>query len=290
MEMQAAATISIVLVTSLVKSRRKVTKRKPRQWLQRRISRGLGVLQMLNELAIEDGVSYRNYLRMLEVTLRFIATGESYRSLMYSTRIHESSISRFVPQVWQAIYMHLKSNYIHTPNTAEEWLKIAEEFNYLWQFPNCLGALDGRHIKFRPPRSDGSFYYNYKGDHSIVLLAMANAKYKFTYVNVGCNGRVSDGGVFTLFRESMLSKAMTANTLNFPPPKCLLGRTKAVPYVVVADDAFPHKDVIMKPYPNRGLTHNERIFNYRLSRARRIIENAFGISMAFPANWLRGGN
>lgn len=153
-------------------------------------------------------------------------------------------------------------------------MAIAQEFFVLWQFPHCLGALDGKHISFRPPRSDGSYYYNYKGAHSIVLLGIADANYKFIYVNVGCNGRISDGGVF---RESTFAKTLSKNTLNFPPAEMLPGRDKAVPYVIVADDAFPHKDVIIKPYPQRGLTHSERIFNYRLSRARRVIENAFGI-------------
>lgn len=90
----------------------------------------------------------------------------------------------------------------------------------MWNYPNCLGSLDGRHINFRAPISDGSYYYNYKGHHSIVLLALADAKYRFTYVNIGVNGRNSDGGVF---QGSELAKAFKDNRLNFPPAECLPG-------------------------------------------------------------------
>nr|CAI5835972.1 unnamed protein product [Callosobruchus analis] len=182
---------------------------------------------------------------------------------MYNTRIHESIISKFVPEVCTAIYKHLKGKYLRTPRTAEEWLKVAEDYEEKWNFPHCIGALDGRHITFSAPISSGSFYHNYKGTDSIGLLGLVDAHYRFIYINVGVNGRVSDGGVFN---ATGLSK------------KCeMVGRTTKAPYVIVADEAFPLLANLLKPYPQRMLSYENRIFNYRLCRARRLVECGFGI-------------
>ena len=106
------------------------------------------------------------------------------------------------------------------------------------------------------------------------MLALVDANYRFLYVDVGNYGRVSDGGVFN---NSSLSKALASNSLCIPTAETVWGLEKKVPYVVVADDAFALKPNIMKPYGKRGLTMEQRVFNYRLSRARRVVENAFGI-------------
>ena len=124
------------------------------------------------------------------------------------------------------------------------------------------------------PRNSGSYYYNYKNSFSVVLLALVDADYKFLFVDVGCNGRISDGGVY---RNSALSSALINNTLNIPPPQPLPGINIESPFTIVADDAFALKTYMMKPYPRTALKSKEsRIFNYGLSRARRVIENAFG--------------
>lgn len=163
------------------------------------------------------------------------------------------------------------------PSTEAEWDYIATRFNDLWNFPNCIGAVDGKHVVMDAPPNSGSIYYNYKGTHSIVLMGIADAQYKLIYADVGCNGRLSDGGVF---KKCSFAKAMEQNRLNLPMPKALPNRQTPVPYVLVADDAFAMKPDLLKPYSGRNLVGLQRLFNYRLSRARRIIENVFGIMSA----------
>lgn len=80
-----------------------------------------------------------------------------------------------------------------------------------------------------------------------------------------------------MFGESDLQDALSTNTLGIPNSAALPQTRHNMPYVIVADDAFPLRSYIMKPYPHRNLLRRERIFNYRLSRARRCVENAFGI-------------
>ena len=93
-------------------------------------------------------------------------------------------------------------------------------------------------------------------------------------MNVGAPGRDSDGGVFS---NCALSSLLESRKLNIPDPKNLPNSALSLPYVILADDAFPLKEYIMKPYSARNLDIAQRVFNYRLSRARRIIENVFGI-------------
>jgi hypothetical protein len=105
-------------------------------------------------------------------------------------------------------------------------------------------------------------------------MALVDADYKFIFVDVGAQGRIGDAGVYN---NCKLSKLLDNNKLNIPLSEMIQGITQPIPYTVVADDAFPLKTYIMKPFQQRNLSKREVIFNYRLSRARRVVENAFGI-------------
>lgn len=160
------------------------------------------------------------------------------------------------------------------PASEKEWLKIAAEFEDKWQFPHCLGAVDGKHIKIIIPGGSGSFFWNYKGSNSLVLMAIVNANYEFIYCDIGTNGRISDGGVLenTRFYEKLV-----AGRLQLPQPRCPQNSTIELPYVFVGDEAFALRRDFLKPFAQRDLIPERKVFNYRLSRARRIVENVFGI-------------
>lgn len=162
------------------------------------------------------------------------------------------------------------------PPTEARWKEIAKDFWERWGFPNCLGAIDGKHVAINAPAHSGSVFYNHKQTFSVVLLALVDAHYRFIYVQVGEFGRASDGGVFA---SSAIGEGMEKKTLNVPPPSALPNSENLgpLPYVMVGDAAFPLKTYLMRPFPGRLLPQWRETFNDRLSTARKVVECAFGI-------------
>jgi len=210
----------------------------------------------------------------MAVTLRYLATGISYRALSYSFRVAHNTISLFIPEVCQAIVEEYQPEVFNPPTTQAGWLRLAERFQDRWNLPHACGALDGKHVAIRKPKDSGTLYYNYKGFFSIVLLALVDADYRFVWADIGANGAASDCGVFN---RSELEPGLREGTINLPDPSPLPNDDRDMPYFMVGDDAFPLRPYMMKPFSHRYLSREERICNYRISRARRVVENAFGI-------------
>lgn len=142
------------------------------------------------------------------------------------------------------------------------WKTIADRYNELWNLPNCVGSIDGKHIRIKAPVNSGSSFFNYKGYFSIVLMATADADGKFITIDVGEYGWNSNSRVL---KESAFGQLLFKKTLNLPENACLSHgeNDPAFPYYFVADEAFPLLDNVMRPYPRRSLTNTKRIYNYR---------------------------
>lgn len=169
----------------------------------------------------------------LAVTLRFLATGNSY-----SLRVSKSAISRFVPNVCQTIIDTYEPDVLTCPRTPDAWKLVAEGFARRWNYYNCGGAVDGKHVAIKKPKHAGSLYYNYKNFYSIILMAVAYSSYRFLYVEVGAGG-AGDGG--TWFKCS-LHDAMDKKRVGFPEDSKLLNDDTPIPFHLVGDDAFALDD------------------------------------------------
>lgn len=260
----------------------------------------------MQEMRVGDSVAFRNFLRMppemfdemlarigprihkmdtnyrlaidpgvkLAATLRYLATGNCYTTVSYSFRVSRHTVAAFIPIVTKAIVEEYKDEVIPCPVTAEEWKEIADEFQKRWNVPHALGALDGKHCAIRKPPNSGSLYYNYKKFCSVVLMALVDANYRFLWIDVGGYGHMSDSQIFN---ASELKECIEQGMLNLPPPAPMPNDDVELPYFFLGDDAFALRNYMMKPYSRRGLSREEAIFNYRISRGRRVVENAFGI-------------
>ncbi|XP_037781859.1 protein ALP1-like [Penaeus monodon] len=210
----------------------------------------------------------------LSVTLFYLATGHSRRSLSWSYKISHNLIAAIIPEVCKAIHDVLKEKYLKLPATSEKWQDIAKGFYNLWNFPLCLGALDGKRVPVRKTANCGSGDFETKAHDNLIMLGLVDANYQFMYVDVGEKGHSSESGVWD---RCTLREDIENQSIQIPPASTLPYTNTKAPYVVVGDDVFPLKTYLMKPYSGRNITRDQAIFNYRLSRARRVADNAFGI-------------
>lgn len=205
---------------------------------------------------------------------RYLATGESFRSMAFTYRISHNYISVIVRDVLEALCNKLVPIFLKQPS-KEDFIAIAEHFLEKWNFPNCCGAIDGKHIRILCPKNSGSLFFNYKSFFSIVLLAVVDAQYKFVCIDVGAYGKEGDSNIFN--KSSMFT--LINNDEFMPEEKPLPDSDTPLPYVIVGDEAFKLSRHVLRPYPRDQCNNDieKRVFNYRLCRARRTTENAFGL-------------
>ena len=92
----------------------------------------------------------------LAVTLRYLPTGNSQVSLSFNFRIGRSTICGIVRETSQAIWDALKTLYVRAPSNQQELNGISDQFAGQWNFRNCIGADDGKHIVVQAPSNSVS--------------------------------------------------------------------------------------------------------------------------------------
>lgn len=164
-------------------------------------------------------------MERLSVCLRFQASRNSYTDLGFLYRLGESTISKVVKEVCEDIWRCIQLYYLPT-STTNFWKERADEFESKWHNPNCVCAIDGKHICIRKPLKSGSEFSNYKQTFSIVLVVGADANYRFTFCDIRIKGRFSDGYEFS---HSMFGWSLQSGTLDLPKSTLLMEGQNLMP-------------------------------------------------------------
>jgi hypothetical protein len=119
----------------------------------------------------------------------------SFAALHYQFLVGKTTVRNNVRKtcilLWEILHP------LEIPERAEEsWLRIATQFYSVSQFPNCIEAIERKYVRIVCPKLGGSFFYHYKHYLSIILLALVDAKFCFTAVDVGAYGREGDCHIF----------------------------------------------------------------------------------------------
>lgn len=184
---------------------------------------------------------------------RYLASGCTFTDLHYNYRIGISTAAKIVEDVCTAIWSIMRRECIPTP-TVETWESIASDFERVANFPHCLGAVDGKHVRLTFPFNNGSMYLNYKDYFSVVLMAVADSNYRFVYVvYVGSFGKECDP---TIFKRPSLWMSIEDGTQILPEERILPGtESPKVPFFFIGDAAFGLHKNLLRPYAR---THTSR--------------------------------
>ncbi|KAJ8979681.1 hypothetical protein NQ317_001082 [Molorchus minor] len=116
------------------------------------------LLELVGPKITKQNTKFRDAISAEErliVTLRYLATGNSYEDLKFRTAISPQSIGVIVPETCWAIYEALKKEYLKVPSSIQEWQKVADDFKNMWNFENCLGAMmESIFSSKKPPNTD----------------------------------------------------------------------------------------------------------------------------------------
>ena len=212
----------------------------------------------------------------LAICLYRLGRGDYTYSIAEMVGLGRSTVTTIVNEVIEAIVSCLWTDCVsvHMPKTEDEFKEKILYMEELWQFPFSWAAVDGCHIPVKCPPGGSEArkeYHNFKKFYSIVLMALVDAKYRFIWGSCGFPGNSHDSIILqstTLWSDIKDGKLL--------PNSCQREQNAFIPPLILGDSAFPFESFLMKPYTNAMVAKQQRYFNYRLSRARMVIEGAYG--------------
>ena len=210
----------------------------------------------------------------IAITLRFLATGNSFRSMEFNWAYCAQYYRHVHPRGVRCHRRRVRPRSLPHSNYDRRLAGDCSRFSGQIELPSCLWSNRWQACSHLQPKQSGSIYYNYKRFFSIVILVLCDANYKAILAHVGSPGSQSDCGIYN---DSPMFQGIQDETIKLPPPQPLPNHTEDTLYFFIGDDAFPLRQHMLKPFSARYLEAEQLVFNYRLSRARRIVENLFGI-------------
>lgn len=224
---------------------------------------------------IMDSGNYKRSVtaeKKIAIGLYTLASNAEYRTVGNLFGVSKQTVMRAFKGLVHAITSSdLMNKYLQIP-TEEELLKISDGFRERTGYINACGALDGTHVRERAPVDQRTAYFDHHEDHSILTLAICDHRARFWWLKTGIPGRSNDAGAF--LESDLYSRFCSGQVL---PRSNVVISNKIIPFHILGDSAFALKDWLVKPYRQRAHpADHESAFNRKFSRARVVIEHAFG--------------
>ena len=206
---------------------------------------------------------------------RYVAMGDAITTIAYNLRMGVSTVWEIILDICTAIWEVLCHIHIHVPS-EDEWRKLQQSLKNDRSFLIALVQLMANMSWYNAHLTLDHCSIITSHSSPLYFLAVISADYTFVMVDVGAYGRSNDNGVLN---STTFFKRLKNKTLGIPPSKKLPNDVGDVlaPHLFVEDEAFPLRYDLLGPYSRNELTNDARIFNYRLSQYRRVVENSFGI-------------
>lgn len=211
-------------------------------------------------------------LRKVALTLFYLSNEGRLMKTSKAFGVSRQTVSVTIRQTCRAITIHMGPKYITLPFTNEDATPLVEGFHQAHGLPQCLGAIDGHHIEIKQPSAHSIDYVNKKGRYTLNVQAVCDFKYRFRDVMIKWSGKAHDA---VMFDSSAVNEFMKSGKVPHLRRQ-LVEDEFPIPIFLVGDAAYPLMPHLMPEPSDNGSTPEEENFSRSVSRARTVIDFAFG--------------